>query len=403
MKTRSKSHRLHFLPLFVGTVFLLWTLLHFSRPEASAKHSLDFVCALEPPKLTQLQLIKANRARLEAHLESGLVILPSSLVVLRDESGKYDVAGSLVLINKTASLTTYSVVLPSYSRREIVFSGSTIDRTELAQLHDLHQVVDMENLPELVRNQVLRSPSKNLAAICKELDINVEYSAAVEQAFLESRFVKTPEELIMLKYASQVASYSHKIVEDAIRDFSHISESKLAALFSYVSTTCGCNLQAYNPIVGSGKHAAVLHFPTGQTPDSGLLEIPKKDLILIDAAGAYQGYASDLTRTYARKDSKKRRLLSTIVLDAQLAGIKAHKVGNKASAWSKVVNDTLEKLTEGLWKNKFLISDDLDTLVASGVISIFMPHGVGQYVALRMLTLARWDWRSTIPSQPEWN
>jgi Xaa-Pro aminopeptidase len=60
-------------------------------------------------------------------------------------------------------------------------------------------------------------------------------------------------------------------------------------LFAYVSTACGCNLQAYNPIVGAGKHSAVLHFPTGQTPDGGSLNIPSKDLILIDAAGAYRG------------------------------------------------------------------------------------------------------------------
>jgi Xaa-Pro dipeptidase len=39
-------------------------------------------------------------------------------------------------------------------------------------------------------------------------------------------------------------------------------------------------------------------------------------------------------------------------------------------------------MTEELWKHGFLISQDLNTLVDSGVISIFLPHGVGHPVGL---------------------
>jgi Xaa-Pro dipeptidase len=37
-----------------------------------------------------------------------------------------------------------------------------------------------------------------------------------------------------------------------------------------------------------------------------------------------------------------------------------------------------------LWKNGFLVSNELDTLIESGVISIFMPHGVGHPVGLEV-------------------
>jgi Xaa-Pro dipeptidase len=48
------------------------------------------------------------------------------------------------------------------------------------------------------------------------------------------------------------------------------------------------------------------------------------------------------------------------------------------------VNASLVELTRGLWQHGFLIADDLDTLIDSGVISIFMPHGVGHPVGLEV-------------------
>jgi Xaa-Pro dipeptidase len=44
----------------------------------------------------------------------------------------------------------------------------------------------------------------------------------------------------------------------------------------------------------------------------------------------------------------------------------------------------LNELTRGLWEHGFLIANDLDTLIDSGVISIFMPHGVGHPVGLEV-------------------
>ncbi len=94
-----------------------------------------------------------------------------------------------------------------------------------------------------------------------------------------------------------------------------------------------------------------------------------------------RGYASDLTRTYISKPTEKFSILSKIVLNSQMAGIGAYKSGSK---WSNVVNKTLEKLTEGLWKAGFLLSPTgtLGPLLDSGVISIFMPHGIGHPVGL---------------------
>jgi hypothetical protein len=194
-------------------------------------------------------LIDINeRARLAKFLDGidGLILLPSAPVVLRDESGilfpikpdtelpgwretsniiyvlgKYDITGSFILVNATASPPSYSVVLPEYSHRDIVFSGSVIDRDEMKTMHLLENVYDINQLSQW--NQGFLTPNKGLGssspAVLKSWNIRVDYSEQVEQAFIESRFIKTPEELILLRYSSQVASYTHRIVSEAIQSF----------------------------------------------------------------------------------------------------------------------------------------------------------------------------------------
>jgi Xaa-Pro aminopeptidase len=89
--------------------------------------------------------------------------------------------------------------------------------------------------------------------------IDIKSVDALSELFIQSRFQKTKTELDALKFASDVARIAHQELEANIRG----TESVLAAKFNLFSTECGARLQAYNPIVGCGPHAAVLHFPTG--------------------------------------------------------------------------------------------------------------------------------------------
>ncbi len=50
-------------------------------------------------------------------------------------------------------------------------------------------------------------------------------------------------------------------------------------------------VQAYAPIVGVREHAAVLHYQSNNET-SARQSIGENGLILVDAAGAYHGYAS---------------------------------------------------------------------------------------------------------------
>src|SRR4029077_10901386 len=85
----------------------------------------------------------------------------------------------------------------------------------------------------------------------------------------------------------------------------------------------GCERPAYSPIVGSGLNSTVLHY----SADSGTMQAG--DLTVIDAAGEYSMYASDITRTLpaSGKFSARQREIYDVVLVAQQAAIAAFRSG----------------------------------------------------------------------------
>jgi Xaa-Pro aminopeptidase len=102
-----------------------------------------------------------------------------------------------------------------------------------------------------------------------------------------------------------------------------MSEREISALLQYEWSRRGCERPAYAPIVGAGINSTVLHY----SEDSG--PISSGDLVLMDAAGEYSLYASDITRTVPAdgKFTARQREIYDIVLGAQKAAIAAFQSG----------------------------------------------------------------------------
>jgi Xaa-Pro aminopeptidase len=130
--------------------------------------------------------------------------------------------------------------------------------------------------------------------------------------------------------------------------------------------------------VAAGKHAAVLHFPTGETHDQGVTPIEADTFILVDAAPQWLGYASDLTRTYAYSTTTEMRNIHEIVEKAQLVGLNQHVIGN---TWQNLVNSVKTELVIGL-EQTGIVRGELGKLLDSKVVDAFMPHGVGHPIGL---------------------
>ena len=105
-----------------------------------------------------------------------------------------------------------------------------------------------------------------------------------------------------------------------------ITEREISALMQYEWGKRGCERPAYAPIVGSGFNSTVLHY----SDDSGTMQ--SGDVVVIDAAGEYSMYASDITRTLpvSGKFTARQREIYDIVLGAQQAAIDAFRSGKSA-------------------------------------------------------------------------
>jgi Xaa-Pro aminopeptidase len=135
------------------------------------------------------------------------------------------------------------------------------------------------------------------------------------------RSVKSVAEMELLTRAIALSMDAHLEAWRIIRP--GVYEYEVAARMRHTYQRGGCERDAYAPIVGSGFFSTVLHYNKNDK------RIEDGDLVLMDVAGEYSGYASDITRTVPAngKFSPRQREIYEIVLAAQNAAIAAVKPG----------------------------------------------------------------------------
>lgn len=140
------------------------------------------------------------------------------------------------------------------------------------------------------------------------------------------RQVKTPYEQDIMRKTVAISAEAHKAGMRAAAPGKYEYEVEAAIEATYLRN--GAMSWGYPSIVGSGPNATILHY----TRSSRRME--DGDLLLVDAAGSYQGYTGDITRTYPvnGRFTPEQRAIYEIVLAAQEAGMKAAVAGARTSA-----------------------------------------------------------------------
>ena len=135
------------------------------------------------------------------------------------------------------------------------------------------------------------------------------------------RTVKDAGEVGLIRKATDASAAAQLAAIKAIKPGGR--EREISAVLQYEWGKRGCERPAYAPIVGSGINSTVLHY----SDDSGTIQ--NGDLVLMDAAGEYSLYASDITRTVpaSGKFTARQREIYEIVLGAQKAAIAAFQSG----------------------------------------------------------------------------
>ena len=105
------------------------------------------------------------------------------------------------------------------------------------------------------------------------------------------RGIKDGNELAAMKRAVEVAERAMSTLLPHIR--AGMSEKELAAMLTQALMDAGADTVSFSPIVASGPNSAIPHaVPTDRLVQEG-------DLLLFDWGAYVDGYASDLTRTFA--------------------------------------------------------------------------------------------------------
>lgn len=195
---------------------------------------------------------------------------------------------------------------------------------------------------------------------------------ALDHPLHEMRLFKSATEIKMMKKAASVSCKAHERLIKICQP--EMMEYQLEAEFVHECMFNGCRDLAYPSIVGGGKNGCILHY----TENNSALK--DGDLVLVDAGGEYQGYASDITRTYPvnGRFSVEQKALYELVLEAQSAAIDMVYPG---SHWNAPHEASVKVITRGLVRLG-LLKGRVDKLLKDEAYKPFYMHRTGHWLGL---------------------
>jgi Xaa-Pro aminopeptidase len=187
---------------------------------------------------------------------------------------------------------------------------------------------------DFVMNPSLRKIRKKAEAVFSEV-----HDCRKQLAQLKA--IKTDDEVALIEQAIAVTMRGFEEVKRQLPSASH--EYELEATLGYVFRSAGTQGHAYQPIVGTGKNACTLHYIDNKDP------LPKAGMVLIDAGARVDGYAADITRTYAiGEPSDREKKVHAEVEKAHEAIIESIKPGLTFKDYDAFVDETMKAALEAL-------------------------------------------------------
>lgn len=195
---------------------------------------------------------------------------------------------------------------------------------------------------------------------------------ALDHVLHEMRLFKSRAEIEAMRRAAQISAAGHRRAMQACRP--GMMEYQIEAELRYEFTRSGSSAPAYNPIVGGGTNACILHYTENNVP------LNDGELLLVDAGAEFDCYAGDITRTYPvnGRFTPAQRALYEVVLAAQLAALDKVHPGNH---WNDPHMAAVRVLTQGLIKLG-LLKGRLTTLVKDEAYRRFYMHRTGHWLGM---------------------
>jgi Xaa-Pro aminopeptidase len=194
---------------------------------------------------------------------------------------------------------------------------------------------------------------------------------ALDHMLHDMRVYKSREELSVMRKSAKVAIEAHEIAMQMCEPGINEADIHASLMQTFIRHQCE---PSYLPIVGGGANACVLHYIANNNV------LNDGDLLLIDAGAEYDGYASDITRTFPvnGKFSSEQRALYDVVLAAQSAAVEKARAGNQ---WQDVHDVAIRVAAEGMIELGIL-GHSLEEELESEGYKHFYIHNTGHWLGL---------------------
>ncbi len=177
------------------------------------------------------------------------------------------------------------------------------------------------------------------------------------------RAIKQPEEITAIKKAIKLTAAAFNDVKSKLPTYRY--EYEVEAEFTHIFRKNGAIGHAYDPIVASGGNACTLHYSANND------KLKPKSVLLLDIGARVDGYAADISRSYAiGEPTERQRQVHSSLQAAHKQIIKLLGPGLAVMDYYAAVDDIMKAalMELGLMSTK----DDNEEIYRR-----YFPHAIG--------------------------
>lgn len=152
----------------------------------------------------------------------------------------------------------------------------------------------------------------------------------------ELRVLKDEEEIKRIQKSCEITAKGYTYIQRHFKE--GVTEKELAFKLEVYLRKLGAEKMSFDPIIAFGKNSANPHY----NPQD--VKLKKNDVILIDSGVVYDGYCSDMTRTYlVGKVPPKMQKIYDLVAQIQKEAIKLCQVGTSLQSIEEATHTFFKK------------------------------------------------------------
>ncbi|CAD2075913.1 M24 family metallopeptidase [Phocicoccus pinnipedialis] len=154
------------------------------------------------------------------------------------------------------------------------------------------------------------------------------------------RMVKTSEEILKIQKACEIVDETYVHILKFVK--SGMTELEVRNELEYKMAQLGSEKPSFDTIVASGYRGALPHGAASNKV------IERGDMVTLDFGAYYEGYASDITRSFAVEDvTSEMEKVYKIVLESQLKALDEIKAGMTGEEADSIARDVIKSYGYG--------------------------------------------------------